>query len=203
MLTKKIISGLLLALCMLLPQLGRAAQLIFNAAALEVGTQHETVVDVSINPQQKKINAVEGIIQFSGPAADGLRVSVENGQSVLPIWPTPPHYDEVTKSIAFVGGVPQGFDSSGLLFRLRLTPSLSGALTIAYVSGSAYLNDGRGTKAFVDSQSLELKVVERELELSDTSLSSSDSVLGGIILVLLAGIVCAVIIYGYKKTRAH
>ncbi len=204
--TKKIrgmVSGLLLAMFMLLPQLGYATQLTFSTTALEVGTQQEVLVDVVINPQDKKINALEGVIQFSGTATDGMQVSIENGQSVLPIWPTPPRYDETTKSIAFIGGVPQGFNSRGLLFRLRFTPIAVGEMIIAYAGGSAYLNDGRGTTDPVESQALTVTVVERELEISDTSLSSSGSILSGIILILFTGIVCAALIYGYKKIRTH
>lgn len=203
MLIKRIIGGLSLAMFMLLPQLGYATKLTFSTAALEVSAQREVLVDVALDPQEKKINVVEGVIQFSGPATDGLGVSIENGQSVLPIWPTPPQYNEATKSITFVGGVPQGFNSRGLLFRLRFTPVASGAMTIVHTSGSAYLNDGKGTKDFLESEALTLAVGEGELTTSETSSPSSRSVLNGIILALLAGIVCAACIYGYKKTHAR
>ncbi len=143
--------GTFILLTILMPRSAFAAELLFSASA------DSRTVEVHIDPQSKSLNVVEGKIRFSGPGADGLTVRIENGQSILPIWPTPPLYDEQDKSISFVGGVPNGFNAKGLLFRLQISQTKPDDLTIAYVDGNAYLNDGKGTKESVSSNPLELR----------------------------------------------
>ncbi len=140
------------------PQSVFSADLTFKVIPnTEVGDS-TTIIEVRIDPQSKKLNVVEGAIGFSGPASDNLAVQVENGQSILPMWPTAPQYDKTQKVVNFTGGIPNGFDSEGLLFRLRLSPTLSGDLYLTYQNGSAYLNDGKGTKEPISSQPLKIQV---------------------------------------------
>lgn len=186
------IIGSLVTFLMLVPQSIFAAELYFKASP------NNDFVDVRIDPQSKNLNVVEGEVKFSGSATEGLVVQVENGQSILPIWPTPPHYDADKKSIIFTGGVPNGFNIEGLLFRLRFSPVSSGNLNISY-EGNAYLNDGKGTKDDVSSKYLEININKNGYDKK-----TSNFVIPKYVIITLLAIAVFVFIYKYvfkKKNK--
>lgn len=203
MILRYLVIGVSVAMVMFAPRSGLAAELIFNSGSVSGIEGEEAVIDIFINPQAKRLNAVEGVIQFSGAASDGLRVQVENGQSILPIWPTPPRYDESTKSIIFIGGVPKGFESRGLLFRLRLSPAISGGITIAYTGGSAYLNDGKGTKEAVQSEPFLFEVKNSKSVVADDSASGFGAYGSAILLAVVLAISFILFNYARKRTRTQ
>lgn len=192
---KKNIQLFYILICLLVfPNILFAAELVFKVSP------NNDSVEVRIDPKSKQMNVVEGKIQFSGEASDGLYVQVENGQSILPIWPTPPNYDEKNKSIKFVGGVPNGFDSEGLLFVLRFSPTASGDLTLAYTEGSGYLNDGKGTEESIYSKPLEVYVGEGKINVSSENSSSvSKYKYVTIILLVFFVVIFVVFKYGFNK----
>ncbi len=150
-----------------------AAQLIFQTISNETVGDGTVVVDVRIDPQSENLNVVEGVINFKGNATDKLSVDIETGGSLLTIWPTSPSYDPSGKSIHFTGGVPGGFNQEGSLFRLKLSSSISGKMTISWAGGSVYLNDGKGTKEAVSAQSVDINLTEQNA--GSVSTSSSDT----------------------------
>jgi len=182
-----------LLLLMLMSQAVSAAELSFQVIPNTEVDDKTTLVEVRIDPQSKTLNVVEGEIRFSGTASDELSVQVENGQSVLPLWPTPPHYDTDKKSVSFTGGVPSGFDSEGLLFKLRLSPTVSGTLTISYMNGNAYLNDGKGTNEFVSSESLDI-TVGQDVQVTIHEESSNVTTYAYVIIIGLVIVVLMVIL---------
>ena len=107
---------------------------------------------------------MEGIVKFDGSIADVLSVDIETGGSILTLWPTVPKYISGEKVIRFAGGVPQGFDSEGLLFRLRLSSSLSGNIIISWIGGTVYLNDGQGTREPVSARSISVNLEKEKTE---------------------------------------
>ena len=150
-------AGALVALFILLaPQSISAAELNFNVKPSRSGDNKQTVVEVRVNPQSKRLNLIEGKIKFTGSMTDKMSVQVENGNSVLSIWPVPPIYNEKDKSINFIGGKPDGFQNEGLLFILKINSSGVGDLNISYTDGSVYLNDGKGTKVSVYSKPVQI-----------------------------------------------
>lgn len=171
-----------------------AAELLFDVLS------DSSVVEVHIDPQSKQMNVVEGMIEFSGSASDGLSVQIENGQSIFSIWPTPPKYDQDKKTITFVGGVPNGFESKGLLFRLRLSPSVSGEVNIRYVDGSGYLNDGMGTKEFIAAQPLEIHVEKNKARtVKKDPLSPIGAFKYATIIVIVVGFLSIIFYHVYKR----
>jgi hypothetical protein len=50
--------------------------------------------------------------------------------------------------------VPNGFDREGPLFRMHIFVSSPGNITISWIGGSAYLNDGKGTREGIYAKSL-------------------------------------------------
>lgn len=183
---------------LLMPQNAFAVQLIFKAVPNNTTNDKATIIEVRIDPQSKRLNVVEGAIEFSGTASDNLSIQVENGQSILPIWPTPPQYDTDKKSIIFTGGVPNGFDIEGLLFRLRISPSVSGNLNISY-AGNAYLNDGKGTKEVVSSKPLEISVDKDGYDKINKKTSGFVKSEYVIIALLIIAVFVFIYKYGFKK----
>ena len=185
------------AYLLLSPQYLLAAELLFKA------TPDQRTIDVWIDPQSKELNVVEGTIKFSGPATEGLVVQIENGESILPIWPTPPLYNEDNNVIEFVGGVPGGFTNEGLIFRLKISPTTFGDLEIEYVDGAVYLNDGAGTKEVIASEKFVVNVNEAEAGRSNNDSSSSHTFAYVIIILLMIGGGVVILKYVFKKSYAQ
>jgi hypothetical protein len=184
------------AFFLLCPQYLLAAELLFKAAP------DQRTIEVWVDPQSKELNVVEGTIKFSGPATDGLIVQVENGHSILPIWPTPPLYNENDKAIEFVGGVPGGFSNEGLIFKLIISPTTFGDLEIEYVDGAGYLNDGAGTKEEIASQKFVVTLNEAEADRSNNDSSRSHTFAYVIIILLVIGGGVVIFKYVFKKRYA-
>lgn len=150
--------GLASLLMLLVPQNVFGAQLTFKEIPNSTLGDKTTVIEVRIDPQSKKLNVVEGTIDFQGTVSDKLSVGIETGGSALKLWPTAPKYIPSEKAIRFIGGVPGGFNNESLLFRMRLTSLSSGNVTIAWIDGTAYLNDGKGTKEAISAEPVTLTV---------------------------------------------
>ena len=165
----------------LCPHLVYGAQLVFEPASNLTGDGQAAIIEIRIDPQSKVLNAVEGVITFQGSITDQLVVETETGGSVLTLWPIQPQYSATEKAIHFTGGVPGGFNQEGLLFRLRLFSPVSGVVNIGWTSGSAYLNDGKGTAESISSKSINVNLSAQNLETvnkfsADTNPPSFDSV---------------------------
>jgi hypothetical protein len=177
----------------LIPEQAFSAQLLFNVSP------DPKVVEVRIDPQSKEMNVVEGTIKFSGAASDGLLVQIENGESILPIWPTQPQYDKKNKSITFVGGIPNGFMNEGLLLKLKLSLDIPGELIITYLDGNGYLNDGKGTKEFISSEPFKMYVEKEDFNKENKELPSINKFKYVIIILLLVTIIFIFFKYVFKK----
>ena len=151
-------------------------------------------IEVRIDPESKRLNVIDGEILFSGTSSGDLKVQVENGQSILPIWPTPPQYSSDNKSIIFTGGIPNGFDSEGLLFRMRVSSNIIGDLEISY-TGNAYLNDGKGTQVKISSDSIKFSVDKTEGDAKNVK--SFDIIKYKYVIIILLIIVFGILIYKY------
>lgn len=194
-----LITVTLVASFFIVPQSIFAAELTFKKNSNTETASSTIVVEVRIDPQSKRLNVVDGVIGFSGIASDKFSVQVENGHSILSMWPTPPQYDADKKTIIFTGGIPNGFDEEGLLFKLRISPRTSGDLHISYVEGSAYVNDGKGTQDFISAKPLTLSLEKSAYSEVNTSSSGIPMYVYGIIFLLVGAVLFTVFKYGVKK----
>ncbi len=178
-----------------MPRIVQAAELTVKALA------GDGVLEVRVDPQSQDLNVIEGTLLFSGEASEGLDVQIENGHSILSLWPVPPRYDADTKSIQFVGGVPQGFRTEGLLFRIRIASQAAGALKVALQEGNSYVNDGKGTIEKLSSVPLELQVnANGGMSIAEDIPRSKNSVYGILIVFML---VLGYALYYYGFTKKH
>jgi hypothetical protein len=160
---KNLILVIVIIFIITVPSVVFSARLSFELASNKTGDEQATIIEVKVDPQDKTLNVVEGIIAFEG-ADDKLSVETETGGSILTIWPTKPQYLSKEKAIRFTGGVPGGFDKKGLLFRIRLFSPVSGEIKINWVNGVAYLNDGNGTKEPIFSNAAVVNLAGYDLE---------------------------------------
>lgn len=195
------IVGVVALLFFSIPQIIFAAELKFKVIPNTDSKDKATLVEINIDPQSKKLNVVEGEIKFAGAGSENLFVQVENGQSILPIWPTPPQYDKDKKTISFTGGVPGGFDKEGLLFRLRLSPSVSGMVNISYINGNAYLNDGKGTKESVSSEPFDINIDINKQNQKDEKGFTSNKNKYAIIILSVVFVLVIILKYVFKKNN--
>ncbi len=158
---------------LLQPQVILAAQLTFKLIPNSSAADGTAIVEAYLDPQAKKINVVEGVISFQGDVAD-LSVKTETGGSVLTLWPTPPAYLADNKALRFAGGVPQGFDKTGLLFRMRLSTASSSNISVLWSGGMAYLNDGQGTQESIFGRSITVNLDKKNPEI-ESSLPSDNT----------------------------
>lgn len=136
-----------------------AARVHFTVTPNVVATDTATIVEVRLNPEDKSINAIDGILQLQTDTnIDITSVIVETGGSMMTLWPQTPHYSTEDGVIRFTGGTPQGVSKEGLLFRIRIFTSKQGTVSFSWIGGSAYLDDGRGTAEPISSRSITISL---------------------------------------------
>lgn len=172
-----------------------AALLYFNATPQTVSVGDTVTVSVSVNSQNVPLNVVEGTILFSASASSTHIESVEKTGSVLTLWPTEPTLSADGQSIAFVGGVPNGFDSSDAeLFTITMKADAPGTITFTPQDIAAYENDGKGTIAPLSTNDLTITVVPHSAK------GSGKETLEVIGLILLVLIIASILVPRKKKT---
>lgn len=195
--TTRLFLQIVLLVFFVVPQSIFAAGLIFKVVPNTKIGDNATIVEVRIDPESKEINVIEGTIGFSGTMSDNLSVQIENGQSVLPLWPTPPEYIQSEKAIRFVGGIPGGFNNEGLLFRMRLIAPGSGNLAV-FFNGIGYLNDGKGTKESIASESVDI-IFDKNGNSKLIEFGAGFKGLKNVIIILIIVVFFIIFRYGYKK----
>jgi len=140
-----------------------AATLYMDPANSTLARGDAEVVAVRLDTNEEAeecVNAVEGVLQLSGPVSV---VDVSLGNSIFSIWVEPPTISQDGKQVTFAGGVPNGYcgriagdprltnNLFDIIVRTTAVASNSGTSAIGQINFTeqtvAYLNDGFGTKA--------------------------------------------------------
>ncbi len=143
------------------PETTFAAQMNFTVIPNEVPGDKATIVEVRIDPEGKRTNAIEGVLLFQ--KSEGVEISsivTETGGSIFSLWPREPRYSNEDDSVRFTGGTQQGFSESSLLFRMRIFTVKPGIVTLSLIGGSTYLDDGKGTPDNLFSRSLTISLTQ-------------------------------------------
>ena len=141
----------------------QAATLYMNPAVSTLARGDAEVVAVRLDTNEEAeecINAVEGVLQLTGPVS---AVDVSLGNSIFSIWVEPPTISQDGKLVTFAGGVPNGYcgriagdprltnNLFDIIVRTTAIASNNGSSTPGQISFTeqtvAYLNDGFGTEA--------------------------------------------------------
>jgi len=151
------------ALFLLLWQPTLAATLYIDPPTKTLGRGDAEIFKVRLDTDEASgecINAVSGVVQFSGPLDP---IDVSTGASILSIWLEPPTVDAATGRVMFAGGIPNGYcgridgdpNLTNTLFeiiaRADTAPGETEIATLSFTAETtAYLNDGFGTLANLD-----------------------------------------------------
>jgi hypothetical protein len=132
-----------------------AGEVSFHVVPNTVPHDTATIIEVYFDPKEEDLNVLEGTLIIEN--AETVQISsviLETGGSVFSLWPVPPVYTAEDHAIRFTGGRPEGLKERGFLFRMRLFSKQAGTVTLSWIGGSAYRNDGVGTASGVSSRSL-------------------------------------------------
>jgi len=155
--------GMLFALLLLFPSLSQAASVYLDPGIKTVARGDALKVSVRLDTDEATdecINAVQGVLTFSGPIEP---VDVSLGDSIFSIWVESPVVNEDKTQVTFAGGIPNGYcgrvegdprltnNLFDVIIRADSTPAADGQSQPASVQFTsqtvAYLNDGFGTQA--------------------------------------------------------
>ncbi len=173
------------------------------AAKIDVSLEDDsskdgTVLLVRINSEGKNINVVEGTILFKPRVELGrLYLNPDTTGSVMTLWPNPPQYDEQSKTLHFVGGVPNGFTGDETLLKIKLSSRVSGQVEVSLSDTSAYLNDGKGTLESIESNKIDVEV--KSVSGDNSSAYIRNILFASAIIILISIVIFALFRYGNKK----
>ncbi len=127
-----------------------------NTQTVSVGDT--IIVNVLLNPLDKKPNVVEGNILIK-EGMDKIEISEFSlANSVLNYWPRNPSFDNKSK-ISFTGGVPGGFgEKAGLLFKIIFQAKSEGKVIFTPSDIKAYNNDNQASLVPVSVNSLTINI---------------------------------------------
>ena len=132
-----------------IPQFVRAASLYFSpsSGSREVGASLS--VSVYVSSADQAMNAASGIITFP---QDKLEVaSLSKTGSIFTLWVQEPSFSNSAGTINFEGIVlnPGFTGASGKIITINFRVKTAGQAPLAFSSGSALANDGRGTNILI------------------------------------------------------
>ena len=155
--------GMLFVMILLLSNSAHAASLYLDPGIKTLSRGDALKISVRLDTDELKeecVNAVEGVLTFSGPIEP---VDISLGDSIFSIWVESPTLNEDKTQVSFAGGIPNGYcgrvdgdprltnNLFDIIVRADSDPAVDGQEAVASVQFSnqtvAYLNDGFGTKA--------------------------------------------------------
>jgi len=162
-----------------IPSVVSAANIYFETAKNNVSVGDTFIVSVKIDAEKTKINSVEGDVVFEGNNSNLIVNDFSLSKSILSLWPRTPSLSTDGNTISFVGGVPGGFDlDKAILFNIVVEANKEGTVKISPKDVAVFINDGKGTRSNVDSNTLTINVLAKDDKVAPinewTSLVSAD-----------------------------
>lgn len=115
------------------------------------------LVDLKIDTQKEKINAAQVEIIFPKEKLRVIDIVKEN--SIFTLWPEDPSFSNEEGKISFVGGLPLGFEGEGKILSIafEVISEKKEEVKIDFSENClVLLNDGLGTKANLETKSINL-----------------------------------------------
>ncbi|MEI7498348.1 MAG: hypothetical protein WCK11_03640 [Candidatus Falkowbacteria bacterium] len=150
--------AIFISLFCFLPGQSRAATLSLLSNTNQAGLKSPIVVKVTVNSENKPINAISGTIIFP---ANLLSVSnISTNKSILTLWVTPPIVRN--NSISFAGVIlnPGYTGNAGTILSITFTPNKIGSGQLKLSAVQILANDGSATNVFYKSNTQNLKIVD-------------------------------------------
>ncbi len=136
-----------------------AANFLVGAVQNEVHVGEEIAVNIGIDTEGARLNLFSTEIVLP----DGVEfVNLSADTSVVSVWVREPAYNEDSRAVSLIGGVPGGTIGRVVLATVHVRAKAPGTYNFAVAEASeAYLNDGLGTKVEIKTQPWTLEVREQ------------------------------------------
>ena len=145
-----------ICLIFLIPHHVFGAQLYLTASRDTASVGDTLLIHVVLDSEGEQLNAVEGTIGLDAKS----QYEFSTRGSALSIWPTTPELSSDGKSMSFLGGIPDGFNSSqAQLFDVAITLKDTGDSILIPNHVVAYKNDGKGTAVPVVVKNISIHAV--------------------------------------------
>lgn len=156
-----------------------AAKLSFETKQpVQVSIGSEFKLDVTLDTEDQKLNAVEGLIAFPGDILELQDIQI--GNSVINFWVEKPAvYKKVSdifpQEIKFSGITPGGFSGKTIqLFSIVFKTKKEGTDEVKFQNFNAMLHDGKGTPVTVNKPAYSFNIVKNGVvtkvnEIKDTN----------------------------------
>ena len=145
----------------LLPAFVSSASISIEARSKEIYVGDTIVLNVVMDTEKAMINLVEGSLKIEVKEGVASISDLVISGSPLSLWPVKPTLSKEGNSITFVGGTPNGFNSKeAILFKIVLVAKKPGKVTMGPFGFKAYINDGKGTLANVESRFVDISILE-------------------------------------------
>jgi hypothetical protein len=145
-------------LVMLPVHIARAAEVFFTAATEEVKVGQLVRVEMALDSENEKINAVSGALVFS---EENLALkAVEDGGSIINFWIDRSVVKE-GRATMFSGITPGGYQGNkGNLLSFVFEAIKPGSAQISLNKGQVLLNDGTGSEANLKISDIKIRIIE-------------------------------------------
>ena len=169
MVKKLVVLSLILVVFSVLPLVASAATLYLLPQSQTIYKNDTFLVEVRLDTEGEEINVVEAKLKFP---SDLLKVeNFSTGGSILTLWIKEPEFER--GEISLIGGIPQGFQSDGLIGKITFLGKEIGKTEINFGEDSkVLLNDGKGTPAALSFSEGNYLVIEKPEGLPEISSKS-------------------------------
>jgi hypothetical protein len=152
-----LLAALFIAIFVLAPHQTFAANVYLSSDYQSISVGDTIIVNVSMDPMDKTPNVVEGNIMVTDGTGNVKMLELSTAGSVLNYWAQGPSIDSDSK-VSFIGGKPNGFDKTSLLFKIILSAQSAGRVTFSPANIIAYNNDAKSSPVAVTTNALTIDI---------------------------------------------
>ncbi len=127
-----------------------AATLTLSPLSGPVSIGEKLSVKIMIEPGTDSVNASDGSLTFDSKFVTVDSISKDG--SVFSLWTADPTFSNTDGTIAFSGGTPTAFTSSGKILTIVFKGKAVGSAAIAFTKGSILAADGKGTDVYTEGK---------------------------------------------------
>ena len=161
------ISALVLLFGLFIPMLSYAAEISLDIEKDSIATSEEFVVKVFLDTESVQVNAVEGVVVFSGANLEFIESL--DGNSAVNFWIEKPHLSKVGE-VSFSGITAGGFAGDKMfLFSVVFRSPNGGDGVLKFKNIRVLENDGIGTEVLTKNQPLRF-TISKEINTNDNNL---------------------------------
>ena len=149
------------------PEIASAANIYIETSKNTVSVGDTFIVSMKIDSEKTSINSVEGDVTLENNNGNLIVNDFSLAKSIFSLWPRTPSLSTDGNTISFVGGVPGGFSiDKAILFNIVVEAKKEGTIKISPKNMAIFMNDGKGSRAETNINSLTINVVPQNSEIA-------------------------------------